>query len=302
MKDDWRIESRVTAFTVYTRSIFKCEWYFINNYTGTRRSQDGRIGGCRICLSSQVHQEYIYKWNNSQEQLLSISGRLWTPKRTRKIPLQPGRMKERKKEKRNQKRDQQPWWEAEGEERFLHSEKTPHGGEISWDTKVPSGESKEKAVDGLWKAGQSKNCTHGLCCSPVYPSLSRVLPVVKGGWVLENGAWSVDPERGPLLAVKRQPEGTGVRSSTTGNVCSKSLGHDKSKASLLSGMQGAGPPLQPLSPPASFFSLLGHWEGHPSEQAHPPLKPRPPKCRPSQCLLGNQPWAPLPEMVIHQCW
>ena len=36
------------------------------------------------------------------EQLLNISGRLWKLKRTRKIPSQLGRMKERKKEKRNQ--------------------------------------------------------------------------------------------------------------------------------------------------------------------------------------------------------
>ena len=40
------------------------------------------------------------------EHLQNISRRLQTPKRTRKIPLQLGRMKERKKEKRNQKRDQ----------------------------------------------------------------------------------------------------------------------------------------------------------------------------------------------------
>lgn len=33
-------------------------------------------------------------------------------------------MKERKikEEKRNKKRDQKPWWEVEGEERFLYSE------------------------------------------------------------------------------------------------------------------------------------------------------------------------------------
>ena len=30
-----------------------------------------------------------------------------------------------------------------------------------------------------------------------------------------SGVWRVDPERGQLLVVKREPEGTGVRSSTT---------------------------------------------------------------------------------------
>ena len=51
-------------------------------------------------------------------------------------------MKERKKEKRNQKRDQQPWWEAEGKERPLHSEKPPHVGEISWERNGPSGDQR----------------------------------------------------------------------------------------------------------------------------------------------------------------
>ena len=83
--------------------------------------------------------------------------------------------------------------------------------------------------------------------------------------MLENGVWSADPGRGQLLAVKRQPEGTGIRSSTTGKVCRKSPGHNRSKASLLSGVQGAGPPIQPFSPPTGFFGLQGHWEGLPSE-------------------------------------
>ena len=101
----------------------------------------------------------------------------------------------------------------------------------------------ENAGEGLWKAGQSKNGRQGLHLSSVHSSLSCESPVVKGGWVLESGVWSADPGRGQLLAVKRQPEGTGVRSSTKGNVCRKSQGHHRSKASLLSGVQGAQPPL-----------------------------------------------------------
>ena len=38
--------------------------------------------------------------------------------------------------------DQQPWWETEGEGRSPHSEKLPHGGEISWDRKGPSGDQR----------------------------------------------------------------------------------------------------------------------------------------------------------------
>lgn len=35
---------------------------------------------------------------------------------------------------------------------------------------------------------------------------------------MESGVWSMDPGRGQLLAVKIQPEGTGVKNSTTGKV------------------------------------------------------------------------------------
>ena len=121
----------------------------------------------------------------------------------------------------------------------------------------------------------SKNCVHGLCCCPVHPSLSRVSPGAEGGWVPGSGLWRADPGRGQLLAVKRQPEGTGGRNSTTWKVFRRSLGHYRNKAPLLIGVQGMGPPLQPPSPPTG---LLPPWAlgGQPSEQAHPPLKSRPP--------------------------
>ena len=86
---------------------------------------------------------------------------------------------------------------------------------------------------------------------------------------MESRVWRVDPGRGQLLAVKRQHEGIGVRSSTTGNVFRRSyrntsdfsrrsyrttsLGHYRSKVPLLSGMQGGVPPLQPPSLPASLM-------------------------------------------------
>ena len=156
-------------------------------------------------------------------------------------------------------------------------------------------------MDGLWKGGQSKNCTHCLHHSSVHSSLSCELPVAKGGWVLESGVWRTDPGRGQLLAVKRQPEGTGVKSSTTGKVCGKNPGHHRSKASLLSGVQGQSCHYNPFPhPPASLASegtgrgsylsgwgLLcphGLWE---------------PKYHPSQSLLGNQPWVPLPGTRVH---
>ena len=138
----------------------------------------------------------------------------------------------------------------------------------------PFGGLKGNAVNGMWKAGQSKDCVHGLGHSPAHPRLSHVSSLMEGDWVLENGIGSADPGRGQLLCVKRQSAGTGVRSSTTGEVCGRCLEHHRAKASLLSGMQGLEPPLQPPFPP-SGFCLYRHWEGHSSEQCHPPLKPRP---------------------------
>ena len=99
---------------------------------------------------------------------------------------------------------------------------------------------KENAADSQWKAGQSKNCVHGPCCSPANPSLSCVSLVAEWGLVLKSGVCSADPERGQLLAVKKQPEGIRVKSSITRKVCRQSPGYHRSKATLMSGAQGVG--------------------------------------------------------------
>lgn len=56
-----------------------------------------------------MHQKYITNGTVLTEPLLNICGRHWTPKRIRKIPLKPGRRKERSKDERSHKRDQQLW-------------------------------------------------------------------------------------------------------------------------------------------------------------------------------------------------
>ena len=149
-------------------------------------------------------------------------------------------------------------------------------------------------------------CVRGLCCSPAHPSLSRVSPGVEGCWVLESGVWRVDPGRGHLLSVKRQPEGTGARNSTTGKVCG-SPGHCRSKAPLLSGAQGRGGQGNPLPHPSVPASTGTGRVTHLSRIALPssqgPLclrRLRDPEHCLHQSLLGNQPWAPQPETGIGQ--
>ena len=170
---------------------------------------------------------------NPTELLLNSSSRLQTPKR----------MKERrKKKKRKEESKKRPailagsWSWAE----ILTLRKTPSQRGNQLGQKRNFRGSKENAADGLWKARQRKNCTHDLYQSSVHSSLNRELPVVKGSCVLERRVLSADPGKGQLLAVKRQPEGLGVRGATTGKFYGKSLRHH-SKVSLSSRVQGAEP-------------------------------------------------------------
>ena len=96
-----------------------------------------------------------------------------------------------------------------------------------------------------------------------------------------------------LLAVKRQPEGKEIRSSTTRKVCRESSGHHRSKVSLLSGAQRVELPLQPLSLPTAFLDLCGHWEGLSFEQACPPLRRGSPLSMGSGGLSATHPKASL---------
>ena len=140
---------------------------------------------------------------------------------------------------------------------------------------------------------------HCLHRSSVHSSLNRESPVVKGSWVLERGVLSADPGRGQLLAVKRQPEGTGARGATTGKVCGKSLRH-YSTVTVKQCARGRTAIINP-SLPTSFFSLCRHWKGLPPEQARPPLRlvlpppalaPRGLSTAHPKTSLGNSPGQP----------
>ena len=106
---------------------------------------------------------------NLTEYLLNIIGGSWTPKRTRKIPTQLGRTKERKRKKRRNEKGPAPLRGAEGEARFLHSEKPPHSGKISWDREGALGDQRgmQQLVNGRQHRVRSALTVHAAApCTP----------------------------------------------------------------------------------------------------------------------------------------
>jgi len=71
-----------------------------------------------------------------------------------------------------------------------------------------------------------------------------------------------------LLAAQKQTEETEIKGFMARNAPRGSLVYPRNEASLLSGMQGAGPPLQHPSL-TTRACLFGHWEGCPPEGALP---------------------------------
>ena len=137
----------------------------------SKRSQDGRREGHGIHVSLPVHQEYIYKRNNSYtEHMLNIRRRLLTPKITRKIPSQWGRKKERKK-KRIKKGTSNPGGKLKVR-RGSCNQKIPSCGEISGDRK---GTSEDQSRTQWTICGrQDKVRTVHTVCTAALPSLSHV--------------------------------------------------------------------------------------------------------------------------------
>ena len=125
---------------------------------------------------------------------------------------------ERREKERGEEAGQDlcPRWGAEGEERLLHLGKAPHQRGDQLGQKGSLGGSEESPATSLWLSGQRETYTDGPCHSPACPSLRRVSTGAHGGWGLERGVWRADLGRGLLLAVRRQPEGIGLRSSCPG--------------------------------------------------------------------------------------
>lgn len=87
--------------------------------------------------------------------------------------------------------------------------------------------------------------------------------------------WEHRLGRGPLLALRRWPEGMEMRSSTSGNACGRRLDHHGSQVPLLSDVQRPGLPLKLLSS-GTGSCLHGHWGGLLLELARVPCHHLPP--------------------------
>lgn len=142
----------------------------------------GRIVGHGIYLSSQVHQEYIYKGNSSHRAPAEHQWKTLDTLKKKKNKENYPHNKVGQKKGRGIKRISNPNGKLKVRKSF-HSEKSPHSGEISWDRKEIFMGLKENAADSLWKAGQSKNCVHGPRCRAAnLKSTSCVSLVASEGW------------------------------------------------------------------------------------------------------------------------
>ena len=245
------------------------------------------------------------------EYMLNIS-RLHTPKRTRKIPSLLGRMK-RKKEKKRAFRKGTSTTCGKLKLRSSWTQKNPLMVGKPAGTEKKLWRIKGEHSNGLWKAGQSKNCLHGLCHSTAWVicllllQRRRVPGKRQWCWVLESRVQNADP-------------------GSTVACCEKTARKDRNKEFH----SQESLEKQPRTPQKQHtgrvvhkgwaviaipffthgFCLLRQWEGHPAGQPYPPLKPKPPS--PTQTPVSWEPpraklplesaLVPLPEMGLHQCW
>lgn len=97
---------------------------------------------------------------------------------------------------------------------------------------------------------------HGTCHSCECPSQICVFPGEEGGWVLESGVWRVDPGRGQLFVVEKEPGEVRRRGSTAEN-WRGSLGHLRGQVHCQVASRGQGP--------------FPHWPSlHGQKQEHSP--------------------------------
>ena len=168
----------------------------------------------------------------------------------------------------------------------------------------------KNTVDHLWKAGQSKNCAHGLYCSLASPAWVTCL-LSRGG--LGAGKWGLDmdPGRGQLVAVKRAWMDSSKEFNDWESLQKKARTPQKQGATAEWWATGRAVilipiPTHPLQPVQALGGAL-IWGGSPSTHTSSQGllcqdRLQHPEHRPSQSLLQNQPWVPLTKRGFCQCW
>ena len=150
-------------------------------------SQNGRVGGCRIHLPTQIHQEHIYKWISSHRAPTEHYQRTSDTKRARKT-----------------------WvgWKIEGKKRGSSVETVPlrgAEGEVPAPREAPSPAGRSMGSEGggalgtQWTA-QKRVCgrpdrvrpTQMVCAIAYGPSVRSISTAVGRSWMLEHGVGRED--------------------------------------------------------------------------------------------------------------
>lgn len=244
------------------------------------------------------------------DHLLNTRGRLWIDERVRKIPLQP--LGWRKEEKRNLKKKPAilvKSWRGGGIPtiRGKKKSKKAYSGDVCWHSKRLSGDQRGTQWTASARQDKARN-VHVVCGSSALPQPESCVSCCAGG--LGAGRWSLEhgPREGTALGCWKTAWGKRVRSSTTRKVCGKSPGHHRRKTSSLSGMQRVETtivtpfPTNQLQLPQALGRALIRLAHSSSSGLICLHELWGPDWHPSQSLLENQPWAPLPETEIRQCW
>ena len=177
------------------------DWEFgtmIYSYTkGCRRgpSRWQRIKMWRSPSSSQIHQKYIYMWNNSYRTPTERWQKTSDFSKGKKRPTYLGRAKEKRKN-----RDKRIGWDLYLGERAVKEEKFPHPGKpLQWGRQEGGhggsfGATEESAATGVWRAKRKFPHRRSVPTSIHLPKRLVCSPAgVGGGWELRLGLQRSDP-------------------------------------------------------------------------------------------------------------
>ena len=183
---------------------------FKNMLSGGRPSRWCRSKTWRSPSSPQIHQKYIYMWNNSYRTTTERWQKTSDFPKGKKLPTYLGRAKEKKKKQRQKNRDgtctsgRELW-----RRKSFHSLGSPFtGGDGSW-RGGSFGATEESAATGVQRAKRRDSRTEDWCW-PALTSLRGLSAHLQGR--AGAGSWGFGfrvqiPGRGLGLAVWTQPEG-----------------------------------------------------------------------------------------------